>query len=312
MMLAVCTLLTTVVPLVAQAPPGVGQAIGTVLPREVQSRVDLLLKSQDWSGLADYLEVLAPRLRGALLETWLRSLSKSGRFERLLQVCDAAVPQMDAGKGPKLTTARLFRALALSRLERHAEAMKAHAENGRLGFPAAFENACSSAQALQDWPALAEYAETLSKTLPGLGLSLKGEALAKQLRFTEAEPVLAEAVQLSGHTAMAWADLACCLVERQAYPEAIEAADRGLAMEPLNLEALYNRGRARFGTKHYREGRDDLASALATGRADASMTENLQRNIALADRYLAYYEKAPRKPAADKAPPKTAASQHPR
>lgn len=296
-------LLLPILPMAAQAPPAVVQAVGSALPPAVQSRVDQLLSAKDWPALADYLESLPPRQRGALLETWLRSLNKSGRFERLLQVCDAAIPQMEAGQGPRLTTARLFRAQALSGLERHAEAMAAHAENGRLGFPAGFESACGEARVLQDWTSLAALAGELAKTRPGLGLSLKGEALAKQLNFAEAEPVLAEAVKLEGHTAMAWADLACCLVQRQAYQEAIEAAARALALEPRNLEALYNRGRARFGLHQYQEGREDLAAALATGQADTSMAQNMRHNIELADRYLAYAKGAGKPKSSRKAAP---------
>lgn len=257
-----------------------------------------LYEAKAWSKLADHFETLGPKDRGRLLNLWLQSLHHAQRWERLLAVCEAVIPQQESKSGPQMSNARSLRALALSRLGRHAEAMAAHAENGRLGFPAGFENACSEAQALQDWGALAAYAAALAKTQPGLGLSLKGEALAKQLKFGEAEPVLLEALKLAGHTAMAWADLACCRVERQAYLEAVEAANRALVLEPKNLEALYNRGRARFGLKQYREGREDLASALATGQADASMAQTLQQNIAMADRYLAYREKAPKKASA--------------
>ncbi len=247
---------------------------------------------KDWSGLADHFESLGPKDRGRLLYLWFQSLHHAQRWERLLAVCDAVIPQLESKSGPYRSDARSLRALALSRLGRHAEAMAAHAENGRLGFPAGFENACSEAQTLQDWISLAVYAEVLSKTRPGLGLSLKGEALSMQLKFKEAEPVLLEAVQRDGHTAMAWADLACCRVERQAYAEAIQAADRALALESGNVEALYNRGRARFGLKQYRPGREDLASALATGRADTSMTQNLRQYLQIADRYLAAHPKA--------------------
>jgi len=264
----------------------------------VDKQVLAYYQAKDWPGLADHFETMGARDRGRFLYLWFQSLHHAQRWERLLAVCEAVIPQLEAKSGPRISEARALRALALSRLGRHAEAMAAHGENGRLGLATGFESACSEAQALQDWGSLVTYAEALAKTRPGLGLSLKGEALAKQLKFAEAEPVLLEAVQQKGHTAMAWADLACCQVERQAYPEAVEAADRALALEPKHMEALYNRGRARFGLKQYREGREDLASALATGQADASMAQNLRQNIAMADRYLAYREKAPRKASA--------------
>ncbi len=292
--LAPLTLAAILAPLTAQAPPRVEQAVVTQLPPEVQTRVDGLLKAQEWPALADFIETLPPRQRGTLLETWLRALNKSQRHARLLEVTEIAIPQMEGGKGPRLTTARLFRAQALSRLERHAEALAAHAENGRLGYADGFASACAEARILQDWPVLAENADLLARTKPGLGLSLKGEALAKQLKFTEAEPVLESAVALEGHTALAWADLACCRVERQAYAEAIAAAGRALALEPQNLEALYNRGRAHFGLKQYPEGRQDFASALGTGQADPALAETLRQSIAQADRYLAFRDRPKR------------------
>lgn len=282
--------------LVAQNPPQIVQSLNQTLPSEVRNKVDGFQSAKNWPGLCDYLETLDPKLRGALLETWLSALKKAGRNERLLQICAAVIPQLDGDKGPRLSTARLFRAGALSALERHQEALDAHAENGRLGFPPAFESACAEARILGDWAALALQAEALAATQPGLGQSLKGESLCKQLKFQEAEPILDQAVLLPGATAMAWADLACCRVERQVYGQAIEAANQALAKEPAHLEALYNRGRAYFGLKQYWEGRQDLAAALATGQADPSMAENLRSNISLADKYLAFQEKKAQSP----------------
>ncbi len=255
-------------------------------------------EAKNWPGLADHFETLGPRDRGRLLQLWFQSLHHARRWERLLAVCDAVIPQQEAQSGPRMSDARRLRALALSRLERHAEAMEAHGENGRLGWPGGFESACAEAQSLNDWKALELYGGNLAATKPGLGLSFQGEALSKQLKFPEAEPLLEKAALLPGHTAMAWADLACCRVQRQAYTEAIEAANRALALEPRNLEALYNRGRARFGLKQYREGREDLASALATGQADPALAENLRQNLDLADKYLAYQEKGAKPPLA--------------
>jgi len=277
--------------LLAQTPPQIVQSVTVELPIETRKTIDSLLNDKKWPELCDFLESLTPKQRGGVLETWLTALKKAGRHERLLQVCDAVVPQLDGPKGPRLSSARLFRAGALSALGQHAEAMAAHAENARLGLPPAFESACAEARILGDWTSLTQLAEALSATQPGLGLSLMGESLCKQLQFSQAEPILEKAILLPGATAMAWADLACCRVERQAYPEAIAAAGQALVKEPANMEALYNRGRAYFGLKQYREGSADLAAALATGQADPAMAENIRTNIALAERYLAYQKK---------------------
>jgi len=185
-------------------------------------------------------------------------------------------------------------------LHGHTGVAVARDENGSLGYSQGYEYALAEARMDGDWQSLAAHAAALATSKPGLGLSLQGEALCKLLQFSAAEPILEKAVALAGHTAMAWADLACCRVERQAYLEAIEAAARALTQEPQNMEALYNRGRAHFGLKQYREGRADLAAALATGQADPAMTQNIRTNIALADRYLAYQEQknrpAPKRP----------------
>lgn len=254
-------------------------------------------KTKDWIGLADFMETLTPAQRGTHLTTWLEALNRAQRWERLLAVCEACLPQLEAKTGPKLGLPRLLRAQALSQLGRHGEARLAHAENGALGYPDGYQNACAEAQLEGDWTALSEVAQKLAERKPGLGLSFQGEALCKLLKFQEAEPILERAITLPDATPMAWADLACCRVERQAYAEAIQAADRALALEPVHMEALYNRGRARFGLKQYAEGRADLAAALATGKADASLAANIRTNIDLADRYLAYQTKKSQAPA---------------
>lgn len=255
-----------------------------------------LQKAKDWTGLADFLETLTPAQRGKHLMSWMESLNRAKRWERLLDVCDASLPQIEAKTGPRLGVPRLLRAHVLTQLQRHGEARLAHAENGALGYLDGYENACAEARADNDWESLAVHAKALAASKPGLGLSLHGEALCKQLKFQEAEPVLEKAITLPGATAMAWADLACCRVERNAYAEAISAANQALTLEPHNMEAHYNRGRAHFGLKQYQEGREALAAALATGQADPSMTENIRTNIAMADRYLAHQEKKAQAP----------------
>lgn len=257
----------------------------------VGMKVVELQKVKDWTGLADYLETLTPAQRGKHLLSWMESLNRAKRWERLLEVCDANLSQMEAKTGPRLGIPRLLRAQALTQLLRHGEARLAHAENGALGYPDGYENACAEARADNDWESLAMHAKALAASKPGLGLSLQGEALCKLLKFQEAEPILEKAVTTEGHTAMAWADLACCRVERKAYPEAVSAANQALVLESHNMEAHYNLGRAHFGLMHYKDGRDALAAALATGQADPAMAENIRTNLALADRYLAYQEK---------------------
>lgn len=255
----------------------------------LRTKADALKHAKDWEGLADLMERQDPKTRGQFLFTWLEALSKAGRTDRALEICNAALPQLKAAKQtPEANAVQYVRSKLLSGAGRHEEALASFLELADQGDLAALSLACNEAVALGAWGDLMDLGSRVAQHNPGLGKSLRGDALAKLLRFPEAEALLEEAVKLPGHTAMAWSNLACCRVERKAYTEAVAAADQALALEPGLLEALYNRGRARFGLQQYAEGRADLAAALATGKADAALTENLKTNIALADRYLAH------------------------
>lgn len=255
----------------------------------LRAQVESLKSTKDWAGLADLMERQDPKTRGMFLFVWLEALHKAGRTERALEICTAALPQLKAAN--RMNEANYIQHLQsriLSQVGRHDEALASLLELADQGDRAALLLACNEAVALGAWGDLMDLGSRVAQHDPGLGKSLQGDALAKLLRFPEAEAVLEEAVKLPGHTAMAWSNLACCRIERKAYAEAVEAANKALAMEPGLMEALYNRGRAYFGLQRYPEGRADMAAALATGQADAVLTENIKTNIALADRYLAH------------------------
>lgn len=261
------------------------QAAGIVVSDGTPSAMDALIKAKNWGGLADWFETVPPAVRGKYYEWWIQALNRSQRWERLLTVCEAVQPQLEANSGPRLATYRLYRAQALSQLGRHAEAALAHAENGRLGYPDGFPNACTEARLALDWNALLAYATELLASTPdqALGLAWKGEALARLDRFSEAEPLLREAIAKDPKIAYAWNNLGRCLNEKKAWAEASEAFDRALALEPNQLEALFNRGRARFELKRYLESRDDFRAALALRPNDPVITGNLRQ----AERYAA-------------------------
>lgn len=259
------------------------QSQGPIMP--LPPPAEALLKAQDWGGLADWFETVSPALRGTHYELWMRCLNRSQRWSRLLEVCEAVQPQLEAKSGPRLGTCRLYRAQALSQLGRHREAAAAHAENGKLGHPDGYPNACAEDRMAQDWPALLTHAEALLALRPGgaTATAWKGESLARMDRFTEAEPFLKEAVAKDPGIAYAWNNLGRCLNERQAWTEADDALNRALALEPNQLEALFNRGRARFELKRYQESRDDFRAALALHPDDPVIAENLRQ----AERYAA-------------------------
>ncbi|MBP1771560.1 MAG: Tetratricopeptide 2 [Holophagaceae bacterium] len=262
-------------------PPPQMLELASALPPPAEA----LRQAKDWAGLADWFEAQTPAVRGRHFETWLQALQKSQRWGRLVEICDALQPQLEATSGPRLGSYRFYRARSLSGLGRHAEAAAAHAENGRLGDPDGFSNACTEARLGMAWPALLAYAEALLIQRPenGLGLAWKGEALARLERFSEAEPVLKAALAKDPTIAYAWNNLGRCLNERKAWGEAAAALDQALALDPGQLEALFNRGRARFELKQYVGSRDDFRAALALEPDNLVLAENLRQ----AERYAA-------------------------
>jgi tetratricopeptide (TPR) repeat protein len=255
--------------------------VGEAMPTQLEK----LLKAKDWAGLADWFETMPPSIRGKYYEYWIQSLNRSQRWSRLLAVCEALQPQLEVKSGPRLGTYRLYRAQALSQLGRHAEAGQVHAENGRLGFPDGFPNACAEARLAQDWEALLAFSEQhlLKQPDGAMGLAWKGEALARLGRLDEAEAVLRTATTKDPTIAYAWNNLGRCLNERKAWTEACAALDKALEIEPNQLEALFNRGRCRFELKRYAESRNDFRAALTQRPGDPNLTENLRQ----AERYAA-------------------------
>ncbi|HJW44093.1 MAG TPA: tetratricopeptide repeat protein [Geothrix sp.] len=260
------------------APPVQAQ-LAEAMPPQLES----LLRAKDWARLADWFETVPPNVRGKHYEHWIQSLNRSQRWERLLLVCEALQPQVEAKTGPRLGTYRLYRAQALSQLGRHGEAALAHAENARLGYPDGLPNACAEARFGQDWPNLLAFSEALLATRPldAAALAGKGEALARLDRLTEAEPILRAALEKDPKLAFAWSNLGRCCNERQAWIEACDALDQALALDPKQVEALFNRGRARFELKRYQESRDDFRAALDLRPGDPTLAENLRQ----AERY---------------------------
>jgi tetratricopeptide (TPR) repeat protein len=265
-------------------PPQVHAQMADITVGEARpARLEALLKARDWPALADWFDTVPPQTRGAHYEWWLQSLKLCQRWARLLVVCEALQPQLEAKSGPRLGTYRLYRAQALTALGRHSEAALAHAENGRLGLPDGFPNACAEARFAQDWAALLGFAEEWLGKQPdlALGLAWRGEALSRLERHTEAEPVLRAALAKDPKIAYAWNNLGRSLNERKAWAEAAEALDRALELDPGQMEALFNRGRARFELRRYRDSRDDFRAALALKPDDPVLTTNLQQ----AERY---------------------------
>ncbi len=272
----------------AQANQVQSQGLMAALPPEANA----LLKAKDWARLADWFETVSPAVRGVYYELWLESLNRSKRWDRLLVVCDALQPQLEAKSGPRLGTYRIYRAQALSQLGRHLEAAQADEENDRLGYPVGLPNACAEARVALDWNALLTYADELLAKKPdnAQAQAWKGEALARLDRFAEAEPILQAAVQADPSLAMAWNNLGRCLNHRQDWTDALTALDHALTLDPKEFEAQFNRGRCLFELKRYADSANDFRAALAQRPNDPV----LQANLHQAERYAAVPK--PRKP----------------
>lgn len=249
----------------------------------MEAKLSALADAGDWDALCEQFETLpietALRFRG----TWVEALGRARRWERLQQLCDRILRAPAYLKDPRRPDFLRQRARALSQLQRHPEALAAWEELGRAGDRLGRINACQEAELQQDWPALARNALALSRmpgltpTLTGEAATWRGEALARQNRFAEAEPAFRAALAVDPGQALTWANLGRCLNERKDWSEAREAFDHALILQPSLLEALYNRGLALFNLKRYAESRDDFRAALAQRPDDPVLKENLRQ-----------------------------------
>lgn len=136
---------------------------------------------------------------------------------------------------------------------------------------------------MPDWVSEQTCADLLLTLEPGdaEALAWKGEALAQQKKFKEAEPILRAAIREDPKQPFAWSNLGRCLNERMALAEALEALNQTLSLDPALYEAHYNRGRTNFELKHFQASVDDFRLALAALPGD----EELQENLHQAERY---------------------------
>lgn len=250
-----------------------------------------LLLAEDWPRLADWFEKAPPKVQRQYYEYRLQALNRSQRWARLAAVCKTLTPQLEGKAKPRLGTYRLYRAQALSQLGRHQEAMAVHAENGRLGQPEGYANACVEARLAGNWGALLTHSGAILARKPedAEALGWKGEALARLGRFDESAAVLRTAVKANPKAAYAWNNLGRGALQRKAWDEAKESFDRALALEPGQMEALFNRGIAQFNLKQYAASRDDFRAALALRPGDPVLKENLRQ----AEKMVAAYPQKP-------------------
>lgn len=272
-------LLAAALPLAAQMP---GMDVQSGNPAD--ARMVQLLNAKQWSALADHFEALAPKDRDRNLTTYLSALLRAERWHRLVEVCPPVVERLSKDPANPPLMVRHYLAQAYTRLGQHAPAVEVYLD---AGSPRDLENALGAAWASKDYTFLLQTADRVlarKPSLPEAG-ALKGEALAKLGRFTEAEPFLMEATARLPRRATAWSDLACCQQERGAVEEALASATQALALEPKLIEARYNRARTLMSLKRYPEAREELAAGLTLDPAPDTKA-NLETILAQVDRYL--------------------------
>ncbi len=255
-------------------------------PEALRQRLSLLYQQKKWDELADAFESLTPVQRGSYLASWLEILERSGRWDRLLQVCDAVLPKLDpVRQEEQILNLQKKRLSAFTKLDRRSEALTLCELLGDKGDPFYFMLGTDQARLTRDFVTMERLALKWAARKPGEPLvpGVLGEALARQERFAEAEPQLHKAVTLNSKDADSWCNLGRCLNERKSWGEAEKALNRALEVEPKHLEARYNRGRSLFELKRYKEAVEDFRAALALAPADPVLAENLRQ----AERYLA-------------------------
>lgn len=249
------------------------------------AKVLTLTKAKDWGSLADFIETLAPKDRERFLGQWMSSLYRVGRHERNLKVCEAVIGQRQDPKDFHVLMALEFKARSLGALGQSSKAALAWEALGLVpGNENNLENAVVEARNAQDWETMARVARTRGERSPGLkplADGWLGEALARQGRFQEAEPILRAALQAQPKQPFAWANLGRVLNDQKAYAEAFDACGEALTLDPKLMEAFYNRGRAAFELKRYPQAVENFRAALALLPGDAALTENLRQ----AERY---------------------------
>jgi hypothetical protein len=269
------------------APPVLVGLDSANLPPTLLAPLDRLRKAGDWAGVARYIETLPPPVQATLFATYIGALERGGDPERMLEACTKKIPALDGPRGPSFSVARVGRAKALTRLKRHREAVADYLVLGSLGWVDGDANALAEAHQAEDPGFLIATAEVVLARRPGdpEATMRKGEALARQGRFAEAEPFLLVAVEKFPDRAAPRADLAACQHERGAVPEAFETATKAVALDGKLLEARYNRIRAAVVLQRYAEAKADLEVALTLQPIEPLAT-NLRILLEQTDKYL--------------------------
>jgi len=273
--------------LAAQAPPPPPAVTTPAAPAvdpavaELNQRIKALEAEQNWAEVIRTIEALGPEERDARLKAWTWALSNTGQHARVLAILDDPAHRERA----KVDPLPQFKARALVALGRPKEGMAVFLGACKRGSVFAGIEGSNLAIEQGDWNAVLEFSDTILGLKPGdiVYLAKKGQALANLQRFAEGVPTLEEAVRRAPVLGESWADLACCYNGLGRFAEAHAAASRSLALHPGTLAALFNRGRASMGLRHFKEAREDYQAVLALNPGNPALVAYLQKEIKLAD-----------------------------
>lgn len=190
-----------------------------------QGRIDEAVKLHRWCDALD-------AGNATILRNLALAYAQLGDTFRTVSVLSEA----DAIQGPLQAAQQLFNA------GKHRQAMRAF-EYACLGNvpPVAFQQWAGAAYSAEDDEATVEAYEAFSKrvdgNLDGPSLNAYAGSLDNLGRHEECETIARKLLEVAGNDAAlasnAWHHYACSLLGRQRFPEAVDAAQRALQMNPL-------------------------------------------------------------------------------
>lgn len=260
---------------------------------ELEIRINNHLASlQDTPAtLCQFMDTLTEEQRAPHVDIWIQSLAACKQWTKVRQVAGAHrnAPKIPLGlyeqRSMRLAQAHLA-------LGEPRDAVRIYLEMGARGLTRHHEPALAYAQNTEDWAYLQTVADQVLARVPEQpsALQWKAQSLVMLGKMAEAEPFLARAVVHKPKEASLWANLAAARQTRGASAEALEAADKAIAVDALCMPAHRNRAAALMGLNRHEEARTALTQTLLVAK-DPAQRADLEDLLARTDRYLAWQEK---------------------
>lgn len=238
-----------------------------------------------------FIESLPAAYQERFRDVCAEALRTSGQWVKLLTLTDTQLA--DPKLKPEVKVIYYVRRIqALRKLNRLPEAVDAHFPPADLNRPDFLTEALNLARTSNDWVLLEQTADKVLSRQPAHAdaMAWKAESMVLQGKMAESEPFLIKAVALKPKQVTLWANLAACRQMRGASAEALEAADRAIALDALCMEAHRNRAAALMGLNRYEEAQAALTQALVVAQ-DPAQRADLEDLKARTERYLVWQQK---------------------